>query len=135
MSSVKQVIVVRNDLRSKLRHGKLAAQVAHASMGAVFRSSFIHAQDDAINWKCIDMNERPELEQWFNQNFTKIVVRCDDEKQLLEITEQAKQAGLMNCLIKDAGNTVFNEPTHTCVGIGPATADELQAITGHLKIY
>jgi peptidyl-tRNA hydrolase len=133
--SVKQVIVVRNDLRSKLRHGKLAAQVAHASMGAVFNSSFIHEQSEIINWKCIDLNARPELENWFNQNFTKVVLRCDDEEQLLQIAEEAKEAGLMNCLIKDAGNTVFNEPTHTCVGIGPATAEELQAITGHLKMY
>lgn len=138
--NVKQVIVVRNDLRSKLRHGKLAAQVAHASMGAVFSRSVVQeygnigsADDTVYRSKQIPLT--PELEYWFNEMFTKVVLRCDDEAHLLEIHKQAEEAGIMNALIKDAGNTVFREPTYTCIGIGPATSEQLSAITDNLKMY
>ena len=131
--NVKQVIVVRNDLRSKLRHGKLAAQVAHASMGAVFSKSYVDNDFDPHRNKVIPMS--PELEYWFNELFTKVVLRCDDETHLLAIHKQAEEAGIMNALILDAGNTVFREPTHTCVGIGPVTAEQLAPITNCLKMY
>ena len=126
--NVKQVIVVRNDLRSKLRHGKLAAQVAHASMGAVFSESYVEFNEKRIPLK-------PELEHWLNEEFTKIVLRCDDEAQLLSIHQQAVDASLLTALIKDSGHTVFSEPTYTCVGIGPATAEDLAPITSALKMY
>ena len=39
MSEVKQVIVFRHDLLKSLRKGKIAAQVAHASLGALLKHS------------------------------------------------------------------------------------------------
>ena len=42
---VKQVIVVRKDL--KMRKGKLAAQAAHASMGAILKFRE-HSNDDVV---------------------------------------------------------------------------------------
>ncbi len=140
---VKQAIIVRNDLRSKLRHGKLAAQVAHASMGAVFQNSvFMKIQDLRVHpadhtqqahAKCIYTT--PELITWLHDKFTKVVLRCDDEAHLLSLHKQAEDAGLMNALIRDAGHTVFNEPTYTCLGIGPATAEQLDPITSDLRMY
>lgn len=133
---IKQVIVVRNDLRSKLRHGKLAAQVAHASMGAIFSKSTIVEQIvNNIPCRVKQIVLSSELEYWFNTLFTKIVLRCDNEEHLLLLHDQVKEAGLPYALIKDAGNTVFNEPTYTCLGIGPATDDQLSNITDGLKMY
>ena len=135
--NVKQIIVVNNELRSKLRHGKLAAQVSHASLGALFSVAVIEQHGSVggvpILSKCIYMT--PELEHWFNEKFTKVVLRADNEEHLLAIHKQAEEAGLMTALIKDVGNTVFHEPTYTCVGIGPATDDQLNPITGNLKMY
>lgn len=138
--NVKQIIVVNNELRSKLRHGKLAAQVSHASLGAVFSKAEVdefvnHSSSDQTiyRWKCIPMSS--ELEYWFNEQFTKVVLRADNEEHLLAIHKQAEEAGLLTALIKDVGNTVFHEPTYTCVGIGPATDDQLDPITGDLKMY
>ncbi len=131
--NVKQVIVVNNELRSKLRHGKLAAQVSHASLGAVFSESYVDNDFDPHRNKVIPMS--PELEFWFNEKFTKVVLRADNEEHLLAIHKQAEEAGLLTALIKDIGNTVFHEPTYTCVGIGPATDDQLNPITGDLKMY
>jgi len=109
-------------------------------MGAVFMESVVHefsntgsADDSVYRAKVIPL--KPELEHWLNEEFTKIVLRCDDEAHLLSIHQQAVRAGLMNSLIQDSGHTVFSEPTYTCVGIGPATAEELAPITSDLKMY
>jgi len=136
--NVKQVIVVNNELRSKLRHGKLAAQVAHASLGAVFAEAAtewhgIGAGNIVMKSKRIPLT--PELEYWFNEKFTKVVLRANDEAHLLEIHERALAMDLQCALITDCGNTVFHEPTITCVGIGPATEEQLKGITDNLKMY
>ena len=132
--SIKQIIVVNNELRSKLRHGKLAAQVSHASMGAVFSKAFgIPCDNGHIDLLAIPLEH--ELEYWFKEKFTKIVLRADNEEHLLEIHKKAEEAGLLNALITDAGNTVFKEPTITCVGIGPASEKQLKGITDKLKMY
>lgn len=133
MSKPKQVIVVRGDLVKLLRfEGKLAAQVSHASLGAVFKNSKV-MEFDGGKMKCIPMDE--DCEKWFNVEFTKIVVKCVDEQHILDLYSKVEQSGIpYYSLIKDAGHTVFSEPTITCLGIGPASAEEIDAITGGLPL-
>lgn len=135
--NVKQVIVVNNELRSKLRHGKLAAQVAHASLGAVFAEAATeqHGSVGSIPMRSKRIPLTPELEYWFNEKFTKVVLRANNEAHLLEILDRANYAQLLTALITDCGNTVFHEPTITCIGIGPATEEQLKGITDNLKMY
>ena len=135
--NVKQVIVVNNQLRSKLRHGKLAAQVAHASLGAVFAEAATesHGTVGSIEHRSKRIPLTPELEYWFNEKFTKVVLRADNEVHLLDILARADFAQIPTALITDCGNTVFHEPTITCIGIGPATEDQLKGITDNLKMY
>ena len=48
---------------------------------------------------------------------------------------QAKQDGIPCALIEDEGLTEFNGvKTKTCIAIGPWYADEIDQITGHLKL-
>ena len=76
------------------------------------------------------------VKSWFEKRFKKVVVYCPGEKELVEIYNQAKKAGLPCALITDAGLTEFNGvPTKTCVGIGPADPDEIDKITGNLPLY
>ena len=132
LNDMKQVIIVRNDLRSKLRHGKLAAQVAHASMGACTMYS-------TIDYEC----GRPFLRvpliddqiDWWENNFTKVVLKCDTKEDLISLYDKALDMELNAALIKDSGDTVFSEPTITCVGIGPASEEDLNKLVGHLKLY
>ncbi len=130
MDKIKQVIVVRGDLTKMLKlKGKLCAQVSHASLGAVFKTSYV---DDKHN-KVIYMDS--DMEHWFNCEFTKVVVKCENEQQLLDLCDQAIAAGIQNyALIKDAGHTVFSEPTYTCLGIGPVKSSVIDTITGHLPL-
>ena len=110
----KQVIVVRTDLH--LGKGKLAAQIAHASV-----DSFLRA---------------PEKDQkmWLSENQKKVVLKVKDEMELLHIYEEAKRKGLPSTLIRDAGLTQIPPGTKTAVGIGPAEEEKIDRITGELHL-
>jgi len=110
----KQVILVREDL--KLPKGKMAAQVAHASLDAVMKS------------------DRKIVEQWRSEGAGKIVLKVKDEKELFKFKQMAEDAGLKTALIKDAGHTVVEPGTITCLGIGPDSAEKIDRITGKLKM-
>jgi peptidyl-tRNA hydrolase, PTH2 family len=118
--SVKQVIVMRNDLN--MRKGKMIAQGAHASIMFLAASCLLNTgvHDDAVPWLC--------------QGMTKICVRVDSEAELLDIQKKATEAGLVVNPIVDAGLTEFAGPTFTCLAIGPNKADAIDAVTGHLKL-
>ena len=124
---VKQVIVVRKDLN--MRKGKIGAQSAHASMKVFF--DIAKVKNNVME---VPLND--EMLEWFNGIFTKIVVYVESEEELLSVYDEAKKAGLPCSLIKDNGLTEFNGVhTYTCVGIGPAEASKIDAITGHLRLY
>ena len=110
---LKQVILVRQDL--KMPKGKLAAQVAHASIESMLKSSKI------------------KLNKWKKQGYKKVVLKVKDKKQLLEYQKLAKKAKLKTALIKDAGRTVLRPGTITCLGIGPDYEEKIDKITGNLK--
>jgi len=114
---MKQAIVVRNDL--KMGKGKLAAQVAHASLSAAEA-----AQQKRPAW----------YEDWKGEGQAKIVLKVDSEDVLRELLRKAKSAGLPASLIEDRGLTQLEPGTVTCLGIGPAPEPAIDAITGKLKL-
>lgn len=117
-----------------MRKGKLAAQVAHASLGVFFdRMSYI--DHDSMYGHYYDMYMTEEMHLWKDGIFTKIVVGCEDESELLGIYENAKKLGLPVKLITDNGLTEFGGvKTNTCVAIGPADENDINPITGELKL-
>lgn len=110
----KQVIVVRNDLA--LPKGKLASQTAHAAVEAVLRS------------------EEDKVKHWHYEGQKKVIVKVKDEKELLRVLQQAKDAKLTTALITDAGLTTIAPGTKTCIGIGPDKEEKIDDITGKLKL-
>lgn len=128
--TVKQVIVVRKDLN--MRKGKMAAQVAHASIGALFprERAVFNSADQTVSFP-IDPNQI----SWFLELSVKIVVGVESESALLQIYEKAREACLPCVLIQDRGLTEFGGvPTYTTVGIGPADDFLINPITGHLPL-
>ena len=111
---MKQVIVVNGAL--DLPRGKMAAQVAHAAVGA-FLSAAPQNQMD-----------------WLRQGMPKVVVQCASEDDLRAILAEAEAAGLPAMLVRDAGKTVVQAGTATCVGIGPDLADRIDPLTGELPL-
>lgn len=118
--NVKQVIVVRKDLN--MPAGKLAAQVAHASVGAFIKSA-------SYSTNVISL--------WESDGCTKIVLEIEDLEALLALAHKADNF-LHECtdLIVDEGRTCFDGVhTVTCLGIGPYYSDDINFLTGHLKTY
>jgi len=119
---LKQVILVRRDL--EMGRGKAAAQAAHASCEAVFR-----ILDSKMRlWNAW-------LEEWRREGQAKIVLRVDSLQELLSLLDQAEKRGLPTSLVRDAGRTQLEPGTVTAGAIGPAPAEEIDRITGHLKLY
>ncbi len=111
---MKQVIIVRSDL--KLPKGKMSAQVAHASTEAVLRS---HKDDISV---------------WRKGGMKKIVLKVANQKELLKYKTLAEDHGLVTALITDAGHTVVEPGTMTCLGIGPDKEEKIDMVTGKLKM-
>jgi peptidyl-tRNA hydrolase len=111
---MKQVIVVNESL--KLPRGKLAAQVAHASVGAFLET------DQAIR------------QTWIESGMAKVVLKVETEADLLRLYELAQRQHLPALLVEDAGQTVVPAGTVTCLGLGPASETEIDQLTGDLKL-
>ena len=110
----KQVILVREDL--KLPKGKLAVQSSHASVDATLKS----------DKKIVDL--------WKKEGGKKVVLRVKDEKELFKYKQMAEDFGLKTALIKDAGHTVLEPGTITCLGIGPDEEEKIDKVSGKLRM-
>jgi len=128
----KQVIVMRTDLN--MRKGKMIAQGAHASM-AFLLNGLQYDIPSKKEYVTAEINLRKNVIEWAEHGQTKICVRVDSEKELLEIYKAADIAGLEVHIITDSGRTEFGGvPTRTCLAIGPNKSEEIDKITGHLKL-
>lgn len=127
MQDVKMVIVVRKDLN--MRKGKLAAQVAHASMQFLLSNNESQRNDE------MHVKLSPDEAQWMSEGFTKVVCSVDSEEELRDLIMHAQLNGLECNSITDAGRTEFKGvPTLTCAAFGPSKADAVNEVTGKLKL-
>ena len=110
----KQVILVRKDL--KMDKGKIAAQVAHASLGAYKKADV----KDVIEWEAEGMK--------------KVVVGAKNIKEFMIIKEKVKRANIPYSIIRDAGRTQTKPGTVTTMGIGPVKEEIIDKITKNLKL-
>lgn len=133
----KQIIIWRKDLN--VRKGKLAAQVGHACLKVFLdlcnRGVIYDDIEGVLETYTFRYKKDSAWDKWLNGRFTKIVVSCENEKELDELYQKAKDKKLPCTMIVDAGLTEFNGvPTKTCISIGPAFPDEIDEITKHLKL-
>ncbi|MEK6942546.1 MAG: peptidyl-tRNA hydrolase Pth2 [Nanoarchaeota archaeon] len=110
----KQAILVRDDL--KLPKGKMAAQVSHASVDATLKS----------DKKMVDL--------WKKEGMKKVILKVNEEKELFKYKQIAEDAGIKTALITDAGHTVVEPGTITCLAIGPDEEKKINEISGKLKL-
>ena len=112
---MKQAIVARADLG--MGEGKLAAQVAHASLQA-FETADGHAG-----------------REWMGDGQKKVVLCAHSESELFELAERADIDGLPHALVRDAGHTQLEPGTTTALAVGPAADDRVDGVTGDLSLY
>lgn len=100
--------------------GKMAAQVGHGVLGA-YKIALEKTPEDVRNWERIGQ--------------MKVVVRCESQKDLMDVYEKACKMGLPTEYIEDAGRTQIEPGTITVCAVGPSRADLVDQVTGHLKLY
>ena len=110
----KQIIVVRNDLEMSV--GKKCAQSCHACLGSYKKTS------EAI------------LKVWRGEGEKKVVLEVNSKKEIIQLYKKAKELGISNFLVKDAGLTELEPGTITALGIGPDKEELINKVTGSVKL-
>jgi len=110
----KQVIIVRKDL--KLGVGKIASQVAHATIG---------------NMRNIASEK---IGKWEEEGSKKVVLKVNSLQELQEIENKLKKIKMPYFLVRDAGLTQLKAGTVTAIGIGPVEEKGIDEVTGKLKL-
>jgi len=110
----KLVVLVRMDLG--MSTGKVAAQVAHAALGA-----------------SASTNSRMR-EDWSEGGEAIIVLSVRSLGEMMELQTAATAAGINTCVIRDAGRTEVEQGSATVCAVGPDEIPKIDLITRHLKL-
>lgn len=130
---VKQVIVA---VRGHMPAGKLASQVAHAAVANVLNLAHSKCVEENRVFQTLSYDVGSDIQHWIEQEFKKVVLGVDNQEEMFDIYNKAKEAGLNVSLIIDNGQTVFDGvETPTCVAIGPHADEKIDPITRHLSRY
>jgi len=112
---MKQAIVARTDIG--MGQGKLAAQVAHASLQA---------------YEAADSRAQRE---WKGEGQKKVVLKGGSESRLFELADTAEREGLPDAIVRDAGHTQLESGTVTALAVGPAPETLVDRVTGDLSLF
>ena len=124
---VKQVLVLRKDLN--MSKGKMVVQGAHASIAFLTNKMKDNLSNpEALWWVNLSQAEK----EWVYGTFFKVCVGVNSKKELLDIGYNAVMMGLSVKYIEET--TGFDEPTFTCLAIGPDYSSKIDPVTKHLKL-
>lgn len=120
--SYKMYCVVSLEAVKKMggNRGKMMAQAGHA---------FLHAW-----WDALENYPEDAVAYRDSTHARKITVAVETEEELRRLEERYERICGVS-LVKDAGFTVFSEPTVTCLGIGPIEATKVGEDLKALKVF
>ena len=120
MTSLKQVIIVRDDLKKfGITVGKLMVHIGHA----------------AVEGYRIVATNRPDIARmWILTGQKKVVLHVADLDEMLKRYKRAMSAGLPAEIIRDAGLTELPAGTITVLVIGPWFSRDIDRVTGDLPL-
>lgn len=75
-----------------------------------------------------------EIRKWSLYGSKKIVLEVNSLEEMEELRYTALEKGIFSARIRDAGHTEVDPGTVTVLGLGPARAEELDVVTGKLKL-
>ncbi len=113
----KLVLCVNMEL--KMGKGKIAAQCGHATLGA-YKLARKYCKTGLISWE--------------SSGSAKIALKVEKETEFYELLEKAKLAGIVCYIVEDEGRTQIAAGSRTVLALGPAPANILDQISGHLKL-
>ena len=111
------VLVIRSELR--LTPGKIAAQVAHGAV-ALARN--------------VERDSPGRFAEWWRTGQRKIVLEAAELGEMERLERAARARRIPVAWVEDAGFTEVPPGTRTCLGLGPASAHEIDPITGDLPL-
>lgn len=111
------VLVVRGELR--LTAGKAAVQVAHAAV---------------MLTRTAERRDPGGLDAWLDAGQKKIALVVPSLDELERLERAARAQRVPTVWVEDAGLTEVPPGTRTCLGLGPAPAPAIDAITGELPL-
>ena len=143
---MRQIIIARKDLN--MHPGKLAAQVAHASLAFLSNKIRYKGQLDGAFVDVYLSIPKDVYDEWFCGVFTKTVCEAKNRNQLMKAITIAEELGLQEgtdfFLIKDACLTDL-EPeeidengqgrTLTCIGFRPLDDETAWKISRKFQLY
>jgi peptidyl-tRNA hydrolase, PTH2 family len=119
-NEIVQYIVVRKDLA--MSHGKMAAQVAHASNA----SFYPYMEDD-------------DVKQWLAGAFTKVILSINGLHDIKKLIEVLKNNSIIHAVIRDNCKTElqpeYNGTTLTCLAIKPYPKGLVHPLIKRLQLY
>lgn len=145
---MRQIIIARKDLN--MSPGKLAAQVAHASIAFISHNIRDHGDRLLLNGDYVVALKIPKdiYEQWFMGVFTKTVCEAKNLKQLLKAKLIAEELGLKEgkdffliwdaCLTELTPETIDEDGkgrTLTCIGFKPLDDKTAWKISKKFQLY
>lgn len=113
----KVVLVLRGELR--LTAGKAAVQAAHAAV---------------MLYEAAARRDRGLLDAWLAGGQKKIALEVATLADLEALDRAAKARHIPTVWVEDAGLTEVAPGTRTCLGLGPARAADVDAVTGDLPL-
>lgn len=114
----KQCIVLRIDIG--MSTGKLISQACHAAV----ESSELAKKLKHKAWRA-----------WRDEGAKKVVLQADSIEDLEELADKAEGLDIVNVLIQDRGLTEVPPGTLTALGLGPASSEKMDKVTGPLKLW
>lgn len=117
-SELRMWLFIRKDL--PMPGGKLAAQAGHGFGTCLWLST---ERDPAL------------VRAYIDQAQSKASVGVRDERELLQVVDACREAGLVAVAVEDAASTVFDEPTWTVGAVGPCYRHELPRKAARLRLF
>lgn len=136
LDEVKMVILVNDQLA--MTKGKLAAQVAHASIYCYEKLTRLCDSNYSTLGQIAHGDEL--YRSWYDNGTKKIVLKVDTELEFKKYMPEGEIGKLMVsdniivCEVEDLGLTEIPRNSLTCIGIGPEHASKMDKYTGEFKI-
>lgn len=116
--------------------GKMAAQAGHAYLHAFWDAMYsVNVEPFTTEELLIGARKQEQAQKYYNSDRTyKICLIVDTVEELKKLEESYRDVCGIS-LVTDAGFTVFDKPTTTCLGIGPIYADRIKDDLKSLKVF
>jgi PTH2 family peptidyl-tRNA hydrolase len=110
--------IIRTDI--DIPAGKLGGQTGHAFLNAFF--------------KCEEMFPDRAHTYRIDELQAKIILNGKNLNNIMTIHHSCLELNIPSVIVRDAGLTVFKEPTITCIGVGPIEKNDTPKMISRLRL-